>query len=80
MYCRELCAITKVVLFFVRFKIAFCTISSESASNEEVASSNKIIGTPLVLLLLLIFFVFDHRTTLFRFHQLKYQISMVIFQ
>ena len=35
---------TKVVLFLVKFKIAFCTISSESASKEEVASSNKIIG------------------------------------
>ena len=40
----NLCAITKVVLFFVRLKIAFCTFSSESASKEEVASSNKIIG------------------------------------
>ena len=35
---------TSVVLFFVKFIIAFCTISSESASKEEVASSNRIMG------------------------------------
>ena len=40
----NLCAITKVVLFLVKFIIAFCTFSSESASSDDVASSNKIIG------------------------------------
>ena len=35
---------TKVVLFFVKFEIAFWTISSDSASNEDVASSKSIIG------------------------------------
>mgnify|MGYP006135924917 CR=1 FL=1 len=39
----NLCAITKVVLFFVRFTMAFWTISSDSASKDEVASSNRII-------------------------------------
>ena len=40
----NLWAITNVVLFFVRLKIAFCTFSSDSASKDEVASSSKIIG------------------------------------
>ena len=33
-----------MVLFFVRFITAFWTFSSDSASNEEVASSRSIIG------------------------------------
>ena len=37
-------AITKVVLFFVKFCIALLTISSDSASNDDVASSSNIIG------------------------------------
>ena len=41
---ESLCAITNVVLFFVRFIIAFCTFSSDSASSEEVASSSNIIA------------------------------------
>ena len=41
---ESLCAITRVVLFFVKLIIAFCTISSESASKDDVASSNNIIG------------------------------------
>ena len=40
----NLWAITKVVLFLVKFIIAFWTFSSDSESNDEVASSNKIIG------------------------------------
>ena len=40
----NLWAITIVVLPFVKNVIAFCILSSVSASNEEVASSNKIIG------------------------------------
>ena len=40
----NLCAITRVVLFLVKFIIAFCTFSSESASSEEVASSNNMMG------------------------------------
>ena len=40
----SLCAITKVVLFLVRFIIASWTVASDSASRDEVASSNKIIG------------------------------------
>ena len=35
---------TNVVLFFVKLDIAFCTISSDSASKDEVASSSKIMG------------------------------------
>ena len=41
---ESLCAITIEVLFFVKLVIAFCTISSESESREEVASSKRIIG------------------------------------
>ena len=33
-----------MVLFLVKFIIAFCTFSSESASNDEVASSKRIMG------------------------------------
>ena len=33
-----------VVLFFVKLLIAFWTTSSESASRDDVASSNSIIG------------------------------------
>ena len=40
-------AITKVVLFFVKLLIAFCTISSDPVSNDEVASSKRIIGDSL---------------------------------
>ena len=40
----SLWAITIVVLFFVRLFIAFCTISSASASKEDVASSKRIMG------------------------------------
>ena len=35
---------TSVVLFLVKLDMAFWTISSESASKEEVASSRRIIG------------------------------------
>ena len=35
---------TKVVLFLVKLDIAFCTISSESASKDDVASSSKMRG------------------------------------
>ena len=38
------CAITNVVLFLVKFLIAVCTISSDSASKDDVASSKRIIG------------------------------------
>ena len=47
----SLWAITNVVLFFVKFVIAFCTICSDSASKEEVASSSRIIGDPLSIAL-----------------------------
>ena len=40
----NLCAMTNVVLFSVKFVIAFWTFSSDSASNDEVASSKRIIG------------------------------------
>ena len=48
---ESLWAITKVVLFFVRLFIAFCTLSSASAFSEEVASSYKIIGVCLSIAL-----------------------------
>ena len=41
---ESLWAITSVVLFLIKFKIAFCTISSDPVSSDEVASSSKIIG------------------------------------
>ena len=40
----NLWAITRVVLFLVKFIIALWTFSSDSESNDEVASSNSIIG------------------------------------
>ena len=40
----NLWAITRVVLFLVKLMIAFCTFSSDSASNDEVASSKRIMG------------------------------------
>ena len=40
---ESLCAITIVVLPLIKLLIAFCTILSDSLSNDEVASSNKII-------------------------------------
>ena len=43
----NLWAIISVVLFFVRLDIAYWTISSESESNDEVASSSNIIGACL---------------------------------
>ena len=47
----SLCAITRVVLFLVKLKIAFWTFSSDSASKDDVASSNKITGAFLSIAL-----------------------------
>ena len=64
---------TRVVLFFTKLDIACCTISSESASNDEVASSKRIIGDFFKIALAIDILCFDLQKFSHHFHLQLFQ-------